>query len=450
MTKNPGIKIPYYTLDFPLVEGTRCVQVRIPDDDRYLHMLGSLISMAGRWFNYQRDDTHKGAQIAKLWALAYVETDWEGCMNCEELQACLEPLLAEQTAAIINLVTNINNYGTSTPGLPMTIEQLAQNLAGTSNPDCNLNILWAQCLALVQYTNRSIVDILEKVEAATNINELAALVDGVPLLGWIAEFFGSELMTDTINYFQEAIAESYAAQYTEAVENELACGLFCLSQLGCDISVGGIYDFMFDRVADVVPDNPSEFIDMIEMLAGIDFDGTNVVDLMFWFCWGGVKLASFAVGEPVTTAALNNITALAVNDANNDWELLCTCPNCDDTFTIVIGTDNLPTSIISVVMQVQPLGTELPPTYWARRIVLTAPQPVSSWEFDYDYGGGATGDPLTYGFSTGVGELPEQTGHAVLTTDTPATSLIIDLGYSGSEHAYDDSPMFLSNVIWCE
>lgn len=248
-------------------------------------------------------------------------------ITCAMLQACLSELFEAQTTEITNILTNINNYGTSNPGVPMTGGELAQNLAGGTNPSCNLNILWAQCLALVQYTNRSIVDILEKVEAATNINELAALVDGVPLLGWIAEFFGSELMTDTINYFQEAIQESYDAQYTEAVEYELACGLFCLSQLGCDISVAGIYDFVFDRVQAIVPDNPAEFIDMIEMLAGIDFDGTNVVDLMFWFCWGGVKLASFAVGEPITTAALENITALAVNDANNDWEALCgDCP----------------------------------------------------------------------------------------------------------------------------
>jgi len=248
-------------------------------------------------------------------------------ITCGMLQDCLQELFDAQTAQFTTIINNINNYGTSTPGLPLTTEQREENLTSTSNPGCDLDILWAQCLGIVRYTNQSIIDTLQKIEAATNLNELAGLSGDIPLIGWVLEVFGEELATETINYFQDAIQETYEAQYTEAVENELACGLFCLSQLGCDLSVNVIYDYLFDRVEAIVPDNPSSFVDMLEMLYGIDFDGTNVVDLMFWFCWGGVKLASFFVGEPVTTASLENVTALAVNDANNDWELLCgDCP----------------------------------------------------------------------------------------------------------------------------
>lgn len=245
-------------------------------------------------------------------------------ITCGMLQECLQELFDAQTAEFTTIINNINNFGTSNPGQPMTTEELEENLAGGTNPGCNLDILWAQCLAIVQYTNLQIADLLEKVEAATNINELAGLIDAIPVLGWIAELYGAELATDTINYFQEAIQESYLAQYTNEVENELAADLFCLAMFDCDINLNIVYDYLYGRVTSIVPDNPAAMIDMIEMLAGIDFDGTNVVDLMFWFCWGAVKLASF-IFEPVTTENFQNILALAVDDASPDWIIWSDC-----------------------------------------------------------------------------------------------------------------------------
>lgn len=260
-----------------------------------------------------------------MWQRAYAETDWSGCMNCEELIECLTPIFEAQTANILTLINNQNTFGTSTPGLPLTEEQREENLAGATNPGCNLDILWAQCLAIIDYTNTSIVDTLQKIETATNVNELAALADGIPLIGWVLETFGTELATDTINYFQEAIQETYDAQYTEEVRIELACALFCLGMFDCAISVDVVYDLFYGRVSGIVPDDPAAMIDFLEMLAGIDFDGTNVVDLMFWFCWGGVKLASFAVGKAVTNENFMWLLNLAVDDASPDYLLYCDC-----------------------------------------------------------------------------------------------------------------------------
>lgn len=325
--KRPGefYRTPKQIADeYPVVEGTRCVQVKIPDDTSFLPVLAGMVAALGNtWSSIGGVEARR--EWAQMWQRAYAETDWSSCMNCEDLIACLTPLFEAQTANILTLINNQNNFGTSTPGLPLTTEELEENQAGTTNPGCDLDILWAQCLAIVQYTNESIIDTLEKVEAATNTNELAALVDGIPIIGWIAELFGSELTTDTLNYFQEAILESYAAQYTEAVENELACALFCVAMFDCSLSVELVYDMLYGRVSAIVPSNPAAMIDLLEMLAGIDFDGTNVVDLMFWFCWGGVKLASFTAFQAFIVDNFQLILALAVNDASADWLLLCDC-----------------------------------------------------------------------------------------------------------------------------
>jgi len=94
MTKPiPGIKIQYFKeSQYPEVEGTRCVEIRIPDHDAFMPMLGGLIALATKTFNYVREDREHAQIIADQWRKAYDLTDWEGCMNCDELNACLSPL----------------------------------------------------------------------------------------------------------------------------------------------------------------------------------------------------------------------------------------------------------------------------------------------------------------------------------------------------------------------
>lgn len=324
---------------FPIVEGTMCVEVRVPAHLAYVALLQGFVAQMTNHWSYQGAMADRKA-VAALAQEAYVETDWGSCMNCEELIECITPLLEAQTLQITNNIINQMQYGTQTPGQPMTGEQAAENLSAGTNPTCDLNVLWSQCLALTQFTNRSIVDVLEKVEVATNVVELAGLVDEIPIIELIAKQFGTELATQTINYFQEAVLESYSAQYTETVENQIACDLFCICSTDCVISVDRVWSVFQQRLSSLIPTSPGDFIDLIEIMAGIDFDGTEVVDICFYFAWAAAKLAEFLFGEPVTTATFNLVTELAVNDANNDWTLLCDCP---EVWTHVLHEDDLMT-----------------------------------------------------------------------------------------------------------
>lgn len=64
---------------YPLVEGTRCIQVYIPDDDVFKHLLAGLIALAGSEGNYVQDDPDKSADLAQQWRNAYLQSDWTGC-----------------------------------------------------------------------------------------------------------------------------------------------------------------------------------------------------------------------------------------------------------------------------------------------------------------------------------------------------------------------------------
>jgi len=246
-------------------------------------------------------------------------------MNCEDLIVCLTPLFEAQTEILIDLLANMAEFGTSTPGLPYTEEELEENIAGVSNPECDKDILWAQCLALVQFTNRQAEDILEKIEAATNVVELAGLSDDVPMIGLALKFFGVEFATNAVNYWQEALQEGYLAEYTEDVEIELACQLFCACFDDCTITLDRVYAVMYGNVLSEVPDDPVDWLQLLALLAGIDIGTDTVVHLVFWMLWGSVKLASIMFQAVNPGVTLQNLLQLAVDDASPDWLILCDC-----------------------------------------------------------------------------------------------------------------------------
>lgn len=329
MTKPiPGIKIPYFLAEqYPDdIQDFRCVEVHIPDDPVFMALLGGLLRLPARAFNWQGATYDKRLKLAAMWRDAYDFNCWEECMKCEDLIECLQPLFDAQTEQITNNLLNLQQYGTQNPGQPMTPEQSAADIAAGTNPTCNYDILWAQCLAIIQFTNRAITDTLEIVEAATNVVELADLINTIPILQLLSENSGFETVTQAINYFQNAVAESYNAQYTEEVEIQLACQLFCLCRDDCQVTVDRLYDMTVANLGSLLPSDPGDLVDLVEIVAGIDFDGTEVVDVCFFFAWGSAKLAQFLFGTYIPVVKLQTLLDLAVNDANNDWELLCDCP----------------------------------------------------------------------------------------------------------------------------
>jgi hypothetical protein len=335
----------------PLVEGTRCISVIVPDDDFFVRVLAAAYSLACPKTNWEGDEAAR-QDVSSLVEAAFELTDWDGCMDCAGVAECIATDEGTQEALDGAVATFISTGGsgiynglagmfpgigayTFPAGVPQSPSQVAvdQAQASVTNPTCDNDILWSQCLALVQSTNRIIVDVFERIEAATNSVELADAATEFPIIGWVKEALGGDFVLDLIQYWQNSIAEGYNAQYTSDVENEIACGLFCVGQAnGCELTLENCYDYFTSRLmahADIPP--LSSFIDFLEFVTGLTVDGTLVVDLAFYTSWLGIKWGSFFFSEPFGDR-FKLITALAVNDANDDWILLCdTCPQtyCD-------------------------------------------------------------------------------------------------------------------------
>jgi hypothetical protein len=327
--KNPGIKRPYYPLPVALPETTRCVQFRIPDGDEYVEMLRTVLKSLTLWNNYARDETHRGKLAADLWRDVLLLPELEGCMNCEELQDCLAPLLADQLQQIQNMLDQ-SKYGTTErPGVKMTTGEKNTNLGGTTNPECDPDITWAQCWQVIEYGVALVTDALQIAESATNDIEMLQAIGQLPGLDEI----GVDAVASYIELLLEGIAENYAAQVTEEYKELAACELFCLARASCTITPDMIYQVFVGRVFAHF-ETPGEIFgtinDLLSYLVDLDIDGTIVADVLHVIIFGGGVLANIFLGD-VGTKSLQTLLALAKNDANDDWLLLCIdCPEPEE------------------------------------------------------------------------------------------------------------------------
>lgn len=309
-------------LEYPEVGSFRCVEVVIPDDDKYLWALAGFISLFGNSWSWSGERNDRISRAA-LWKMAYRLTEWAACMNCEEMQECLQPLF-DALRLQINQDAVFREFGTENAvGVPLPEEVITAPLAPGSNPTCNLDILWAQCEQLVDYSNTMITDVLEQLETATNNIELAQVITSLPIL----DELGADAIAGYIELLVDGIAENYAAEYDLSYRNALACEIFCLASENCEITIELVYDVLFARVVAHFG-SPGEALsqigNLLSYLLDQDIEGDVIVDSLMFLLWGSSKLINSFL-QDVGTSALETVLNLAVNDANDDWSTLCDC-----------------------------------------------------------------------------------------------------------------------------
>jgi hypothetical protein len=225
------------------------------------------------------------------------------------------------------------------PGLPPDDDVLTAPLGLDANPSCDLDVLWAQCLAIVVTVSQAMIDFMEQVEVATNAVELGnALISSVPLVSAIAETMGANGWLDLVNYFQEAFAEGFIAGYTETPggsRDTLACAIFCLCRDDCIITIDRIFIATLQTFGESVPDTVLESLQAAaEYISGISLFSSESSYYATMFVAALMAKAGSAFLPALTQGTLNLIIALAADAPSNDWELLCDCaPETVDTFS---------------------------------------------------------------------------------------------------------------------
>lgn len=414
-------------LEYPETGSFRCVEVVIPDDDKYLWVLAGFIAILGNSWSWsgERDDR---ISRAALWKMAYRLTEWAACMNCEEMQECLQPLF-DALRQQVNQDAIFRQYGTENPtGTKLPPEAITENQAAGTNPECDYDILWAQSLQVIEYANFLITDALEIAESAANDMELVEVITQLPVI----DELGADAIAGYINALQEGLSENYLAQYTSTYRDEAACSLFCLAQEDCEITLERISQVFRTRI-ETHFSSPMGVLgtiaDLFAYFVDRDIDGTIIADFLMLIIWEGGILTNQFLGD-VGTKSLQTILQLAVNDANNDWEILCeVCPECGIAYEVTKGTEVDGTGTPAAEeFGVRPTGGGADAYF--REIIYEFDEPVITAEFNFAWVGMHDGIFAQLGDGTVVENTADDTGTLTATHPTGATTLIIVGGYA--------------------
>jgi len=327
---SPGARVP------SIPPGSRRMVICVPDNVEWLSLVtGCLAQLTFGWY-YNKNSGDWEAARDRAKQMYFEFQDQNGLcdmIDCDEVADCIESSENVQQA-IRNWLDANYQFSNSDypPNIPLPAAERSADRAGVFNPGCDLDILWAQSLQLVEWMNERVSQALDVIEATTNTFEFAGAVSQITGLDEIsvdAAFAYGGLL-------QEFIGENYAAGYSDIYRDTLACEIFCAAQNDCEISLDDLFNLFKTRVENYFGTSGTFGVldDVIDYLTGSAIDGTIVVDAAFFLLWGGVSLANWIVGGltnnmEIGTKSLNLLLKLAVNDANNDWQLLCgecACP----------------------------------------------------------------------------------------------------------------------------
>lgn len=330
----------WLTPELPITEDRVYACIALPDDPTMRQAFSGAFFQLTQVYNWEGTEAEREA-TASVWLDLYLlamnqydNANESGCtemLDCTAIETCIEN--SDAIAAAIERAAY--SYGVAAggtvsggmPGQPMTPEQANANVAAGTNISCNKDILWAQCLAIVQYINRLQVDVLEQIEVATNGAELVdSLISTFPGIAAAWDAIGGEGFLELINYFQDAITETYVAQYTESYEQELACDIFCACESDCAITANRLYDVIAARMGAYIGTPIESLLEVLDTVAGLSYSGTLVVNASYFIAFGSLKFANLLI-PGIADRGMNMLLWLAVNDANDDWELICDeCP----------------------------------------------------------------------------------------------------------------------------
>lgn len=436
----------------PFPEELRCVRVFIPDDVAYLRVLAAVCAQMTQATNWEGEQSNRDA-AAQLCLNGYVETAWDICVDCDDVADCIETSEAvqEQINRLIALGSGIP--ATSPYTDPLSEERLNQDLSTAYNPTCDYDILWSQCTGVVDLTNLAIVEVLQKIEAATNTVELInAALGTIPAVAGAEKAVGIDGALSLINYYQEAIEQEYTAQYTEipvtGTRDLIAFALFCACKADCVITIDKIQRVMQKRLEDFIEvGDIFTFTNLLAFLEGAEADTEIVVDLTFFAAWKMVAVANYLFGNGANHI-IDVIIKEMADEPDNGWSLMGDCPACGITWIVDIGTTDGDDIISADTALVERL--DIPPAEaYARRIQLTFASPITTLELGWNTDG-ALDDMFIAGEGLEAETLAHPSGSTLVEFSEPVTVVIIDLGYSGSSGAYATNLARITIVDACE
>jgi len=320
---------------YPTTDGLRCVSVWVPDDNAFMPLLAGLLYLPTRMFNYTGADAAKRAALAQMWVNAYAMNDWTGCMDCADVQDCIETDEGVQGALTQNIINNISSNESVIQALLETIAQqqaagqpLSESASGGSMVDpaalktddvCDEDKVWTGCQYLSGYIDGLITDFFQQIASlAEDAKIAAAAAKAIPIVGQYADAALSFALA-----VQEKLSIDYAAASTQALRDSIACDWKCAAMKTCGLSADAAIEVMSARLGNVTF---TDYLDFMEFAITGTFAGDQIVEVAYAMVLNAIKYGS-QFGDNLGVRPIGTVMAIGASDPNSGWIEICApCP----------------------------------------------------------------------------------------------------------------------------
>lgn len=242
-------------------------------------------------------------------------------INCINDTPELQQLIAQTSiGAPINGSTGQNSQ--------LLLSEIINNPSG-----CDNDHLFGMTTGLVDLLDDVGKNILSRLQASANPSgRIGDIIEAIPGIG--------ELPVDDIFQFVESALEDiengYDAAYTAVLRNDLRCGLFCIAQDDCTLTLEEARDFYVDQLG-----LPFDFVSVLDFINNINDNawlGDATVYVMHL-----IVLQMLIFGGNVTGFDVDKLLQIVqsmFNDPDSDWMTLCNdCETLCYTFDFTTSTE---------------------------------------------------------------------------------------------------------------
>ena len=335
MPKSKRDKTTGLPLPTPVVPATSiCLSIQVPNAIEYRSALKGALSSLGQawtWAQTAGEDNQASYEAAELWRSrlqdAIYTLDCGGTdMSCEDVADCIDSNETVRTA-IQNVVPTAPIDGlVYPPGTPLTPGQMTARL--NEIDACAFDPFWAQTEQYVDFMVNLGQDVLEQIASYSAAIDLGENVPMGQFLGKLKNTSTAGKVVEFLQWALTTVKAAYEAADTAGNRNDIKCDIFCAHRDDCLITIQGTLDVLNARLGGLLtPGDLTDLPTMVTAFTTAAFDPALALDLWILFLMGSAKTAGM-FGLAGIDETLQLVLATAVNDANNDWVLLC--DDCDE------------------------------------------------------------------------------------------------------------------------
>lgn len=267
----------------------------IPNSPQWRQIYMGALILLQRWWYYDVTDEQDASDVVQRVMDCHYQTtqNYEGCidMSCEDVADCIESSIDVQNA--INTLNQANGLQEVANGT-WKDENFSAIVGGT----CDDDVLYGMVDAVITFLNAIAEDFFEQLEEQTNVIEALGVAEDVPIFAPVLDALGSELATEYLEFLFDSVAENYLSEYTEVLEDEMECELFCFIKegKGCEFSITDIAQFFAEKSLTSLL-SLETIQDIISYLVLGSWSGAEFVYITLFAMSGGLAIDKLVAGK---------------------------------------------------------------------------------------------------------------------------------------------------------